>query len=61
VLRPQQREDRELEAVGLAFQKFADALELAVREPERPVQGLFGNLRQKAILAPPSDGAHSRR
>jgi hypothetical protein len=60
VLGPEEREDGELEVVGLAFEEFADALELAVREPERAVQGLFRNLRQKTILAPPSDGAPPR-
>jgi len=43
--------------VRVTLQEFADALELIVREPERLVQGLFRNLRQKAILAPPPDGA----
>jgi hypothetical protein len=58
VLRPQQREDRELEVVRLALEEFADALELIVREPERAMQGLFRDLRQKPILAGGPDGRY---
>jgi hypothetical protein len=46
VLRPQQREHRELEVVRIALQQFADSLELAVREPEGAVERLFGDPRQ---------------
>jgi hypothetical protein len=46
VLRPQEREHRELEVVRIALQQFADSLELAVREPEGAVEGLFGDPRQ---------------
>jgi hypothetical protein len=46
VLRPEQREDRELEVVRVALQQFADSLELAVREPEGAVERLFGDPRQ---------------
>jgi len=56
VLGPEQREDRELEVVRLAFEKIPDSLELAVREPERAVQRLFRNLRQEASVSPPPDG-----
>jgi len=42
--------------VRLALQEFADALELFVRKPERAMQGLFSNLRQKPILAGGPDG-----
>jgi hypothetical protein len=56
VFRPEQGEDRQLEVVRLALQEFADALELFVREPERAMQGLFSNLRQKPILAGGHDG-----
>jgi predicted transcriptional regulator len=56
MLGPEQREDRELEVVRLAFQKTPDSLELAVRETERAVQRLFRNLRQRASVARPSDG-----
>jgi hypothetical protein len=51
VLRPEEREHRELEVVRLTLQEFADALELFVREPERAMQGLFGDLRQTFIVA----------
>jgi len=56
VLGPEQREDRELEVVRLAFEKTPDSLELAVREPERAVQRLFRNLRQEVSVTPASDG-----
>jgi len=56
VLRPQQREDRELEVVRLALQKIPDPLELRVRQPERAVQRLFCNLAQAASLSLPPDG-----
>ena len=56
VLRPQQREDRELEVVGLALQQAADTAELAVREAQGTVQRLFGDRAQEPILARVSDG-----
>jgi len=34
VLRPEQREDRELEVVGIAVEQLADTVELPVREAE---------------------------
>ena len=60
VLRPEQREDRELEVVRLAFEKTPDSLELTVREPERAVQRLFRNLRQDFSVAPASAVASDR-
>ena len=57
VLGPEQREDRELEVVRLAFQEVPDSLELAVREPQRTVQRLFRNLRQEPSLARRPDGS----
>jgi hypothetical protein len=60
VLGPEQREDRELEVVRLAFQKTPDLLELVVREPQRPVQRLFRNLRQGLSVSVPSDGTVRR-
>jgi hypothetical protein len=60
VLGPEQREDRELEVVRLAFQKTPDLLELVVREPQRPVQRLFCNLRQGLSVSVPSDGTVGR-
>jgi hypothetical protein len=56
VLGPEEREDRELEVVRLAFEKIPDSLELAVREPERAVQRLFRNLRQNPSVSGLSDG-----
>jgi hypothetical protein len=46
VLRPEQREDRELEVVRLALEQFADTRELTVGETEGPVQRLFEDPRQ---------------
>jgi predicted transcriptional regulator len=60
VLGPEQREDRELEVVRLAFEKTPDSLELAVRESERAVQRLFRNLRQAFSVAPGSEVASAR-
>jgi hypothetical protein len=56
VLRPEQREDRELEVVRLSPEKALDPLELPVRQSERAVQRLFRNLRQTASVSRPSDG-----
>jgi hypothetical protein len=46
VLRPEQREDRELEVIRLAREQVADTRELAVGETERPVERLFEDPRQ---------------
>ena len=51
VLRPQQREDRELEVVGLALEQRDDALQLPVGQPQLSmdrcsVQRLFGDSGQ---------------
>jgi len=46
VLRPEQREDRELEVVRLAAEQVADSVELPVGEAEGPVERLFRDLRQ---------------
>jgi hypothetical protein len=43
--------------VRLTLQEFADALELFVREPERAMQGLFGDLRQTSIVAGARDSS----
>jgi hypothetical protein len=71
VLGPEQREDRELEMVRLAPEQVDDPGELAVREPERPVdrevlrggilQRLFGDPGQRASVAGPSDGTRRRK
>jgi hypothetical protein len=47
VLRPQEREDGELEVVRLAAEQFADSVELPVREAERAVERLFCDPRQR--------------
>jgi hypothetical protein len=41
VLRPEQREDGELEVVRLALQQLPDAVELPVREAELAMERLF--------------------
>jgi len=46
VLRPEQREDRQLEVVGVAAEQLADARVLGVGEAERLVQRLIGDPRQ---------------
>jgi hypothetical protein len=46
VLRPEQREDRELEMVRLAPEQLPDSIELPVRETERPVERLFRDRAQ---------------
>ena len=53
VLGPEEREDRELEVVRLAFQEIDDPGELPVRQAEGSVNGLdvkrlFGDLGQVA-------------
>ena len=46
VLRPQEREDRELEMVRLALHQLADSVELPVGQAEGAMQRLFGDRRQ---------------
>ena len=46
VLRPEQREDRQLEVVRVAPEKLPDSVRLPVRETESTVERLFGDLRQ---------------
>ena len=46
MLRPEQREDRELEAVRIAAEQLADTLQLPVGQPEGPVERLFRDRRQ---------------
>jgi hypothetical protein len=52
VLRPEQREDRELEVVRLPREELADSAVLTVGETERPVERLIEDPRQ---------GSQSRR
>ena len=48
VLRPEQREDGELEVVRVAPEQLADAVELLVGQPQRTVERLFRrDLRQE--------------
>jgi hypothetical protein len=56
VLGPQEREDRELEVVRLTLEKLDDARELAVRQAERSVKGLFGDRAQGASVPRLPDG-----
>jgi hypothetical protein len=56
VLRPEEREDRELEVVRLAPEQLQDARVLAVREAELAVEGLFRDRAQRVSLAAASDG-----
>jgi DNA-binding TFAR19-related protein (PDSD5 family) len=46
MLRPEQREDRQLEVVRVATEQFADTVELSVRQAESAVERLFGDPRQ---------------
>ena len=70
VLRPEQREDRELEMVRLARQQADDAIELPVREAELAMERLFRDRAQKVSLPPapvvtgrrpPAPGEHRAR
>jgi hypothetical protein len=47
VLGPEEREDRELEVVRLAFEQRADALVLPVREAECTMERLFRDAAQR--------------
>ena len=61
VLRPEEREDRELELVRLAFEQVADSLELPVRQAESTVKRrLFGDRSQSPTLAFLADGRSAR-
>jgi hypothetical protein len=52
VLRPEQREDRQLEVVRLAAEQLPDPVVLAVGQPERAVDRLFGDRRQRRETTP---------
>jgi hypothetical protein len=47
VLRPEKREDRELEVVRFTPEQAADSFELRVGEPEGAMERLFRNQRQR--------------
>jgi hypothetical protein len=53
VLRPEEREDRELEVVRSPAEQFADALELGVGEAERTVEGLLAGCRNRTQRSNP--------
>jgi hypothetical protein len=46
VLRPEQREDGELEVVRIALEQLPDPVQLPVRQPEGAVERLFRDARQ---------------
>ena len=48
VLRPEEREDRELEVVRLALEQLLDTVEFPVRQAEGAVERLFCNPRQES-------------
>jgi len=52
VLRPEQREDGELEVVRLALEQLADSVELPVGQPEGAVERLFCDRRQVLQSSP---------
>src|SRR5204863_3367483 len=55
VLRPQQRKDGEFEVVRLAVEQVADTAEFPVGQTERPMERLFRDLRQAAIVTGKGD------
>jgi hypothetical protein len=55
VLRPEEREDGELEVVRVALEKSPDALVLPVGQPEGAMERLFRDAAQSASLARRSD------
>ena len=50
VLRPEEREDRELEIVRVAAQQALDTVELSVGETESTVEWLLGDRAQEAMV-----------
>ncbi len=50
VLRPEKREDRELEIVRVATQQALDTVVLSVGETESAVEGLLGDRAQEAMV-----------
>jgi hypothetical protein len=58
VLRPEQREDGELEVVRVALEELADTVELLVREAERAMQR-FRDLRQSFTVSGEVDGGQA--
>jgi hypothetical protein len=60
VLRPEEREDRELEVVRIAPEQADDSVELPVREAELAVKLLFRDGAQDTSLAARRDAAGPR-
>jgi hypothetical protein len=60
VLGPEEGEDREFEVVRVALEQLPDSLELPVGQTERPVERLFRDRSQRAIVAPPPAGSEDR-
>ena len=56
MLRPEEREDGELEVVRFALEQFVDTGVLSVCKTELTVDGLFRDGAQDISLAPPPDG-----
>jgi hypothetical protein len=52
VLRPEEREDGELEVVRLAAEQLLDTVELPVGQPEGTMERLFGDPRQVLQSSP---------
>ena len=53
VLRPEEREDRELEVVRIPLEQLPDTVELPVGETERAVEWLLRDRAQRATVAGP--------
>jgi hypothetical protein len=51
VLRPEQREDRQLEVVRIAAEERLDTVELSVGETESAVEWLLGDRAQEAMVS----------
>jgi hypothetical protein len=51
VLRPEQREDRELEIVRIAAEQALDTAELSVGQTESAVKWLLGDRAQEAMVS----------
>ena len=52
VLRPEEREDGQLEMVRLALEQLLDTVEFPVGQPEGVVERLFGDPRQRVESSP---------
>jgi len=52
VLRPEEREDGELEVVRLALEQLLDTVEFPVGQSEGAVERLFGDPRQRVESSP---------